>query len=78
MSIAKNEQIEHMLALCRTLNADVRYSTEHGHIVVQMSEDQQNEKSALSIQRAIQEKAAQYPNIVCYCFDAFSMLIYAI
>jgi len=37
-----------------------------------------NEGPALAVQQEIQQKAAQYPNLVCYCFDPFSTLIYAI
>ena len=33
---------------------------------------------ALAIQQEIQRTAAQYPAVVCYCFDPFSTLVYTV
>ena len=33
---------------------------------------------ALAIQQKIQRTAAQYPAVVCYCFDPFSTLVYTV
>ena len=33
---------------------------------------------ALAIQQEIQRTAAQYPTVVCYCFDPFSTLVYTV
>ncbi len=32
----------------------------------------------LNIQETIKEQTAQYPNLVCYCFDPFSTLVYTV
>ncbi|MBQ9719120.1 MAG: hypothetical protein IJV64_00325 [Oscillospiraceae bacterium] len=81
MSLCKAEQLARMLALCRGLDADVRYSSADGHINVQVWEgwgDPVRAELARAIQKTLLQQSAQYPNIVCYCFDDFSTLIYAI
>lgn len=34
--------------------------------------------SLRAVQKTLLQQSARYPNIVCYCFDDFSTLIYAI
>ena len=41
-------------------------------------EDSVSERDAAEIQRKIKRKTAEYPGFVCYCFDAFSTLIYRV
>lgn len=81
MSKDKLEQLEAMLATCRGLGVDVRYSPEFRHFTAMAWEnwsDSDNEERARSIQETIKEQTAQYPNLVCYCFDPFSTLIYTV
>lgn len=81
MSLCKAEQLERMLALCRGLDADVRYSSADGRINVQVREewgDPARAELARAVQKTLLQQSARYPNIVCYCFDNFSTLIYAI
>ena len=40
--------------------------------------DSMSENAAAEIQRKIKRKTAEYPGFVCYCFDAFSTLIYRV
>ena len=40
--------------------------------------DSVSERDAAEIQRKIKRKTAEYPGFVCYCFDAFSTLIYRV
>ena len=77
----KQEQLEAMVAACGDVDAEVRYSPLHGHITIMVWEDgnnPENEMRALAIQQKIKQKSAQYPRLVCYCFDPFSTLVYAI
>ena len=41
-------------------------------------ENSVSERDAAEIQRKIKRKTAEYPGFVCYCFDAFSTLIYRV
>lgn len=77
----KQEQLEAMVAACGDVDAEVRYDPAHGHITIMVWEDGSdpaNEQRALAIQRKIQQQSAQYPRLVCYCFDSYSTLVYAV
>lgn len=78
MRKGKKKQLANMLAVCQTLDADVRYSTRYGHITVQAWDESKDSTNAEAIQRLLREQASKYPNIVCYCFDPYSTLIYVI
>lgn len=74
------KQIEAMLSDCRDIDADVRYHPQHRRMTIMVWEDgtAADEQRALSIQQQIQQRSAQYPRLVCYCFDPFSTLVYAV
>lgn len=77
----RSEQLEAVLFACRDLKLDIRYDPECGHFTAMAWEDGSrscNEEQARSIQKTIKERTAQYPNLVCYCFDPFSTLVYTI
>lgn len=78
MRKGKKKQLANMLAVCQTLDADVRYSSRYGHITVHALDESDGSANAEAIQRLLREQASKYPNIVCYCFDPYSTLIYAI
>jgi len=81
MNAGKAEQLARMLAVCRGLHADVRYSAAGGHINVQVWEgwdDPARAELARTVQQTLLQQSAQYPDIVCYCFDEFSTLIYVV
>lgn len=72
-------QLESLMAVCERLGAEVRYRPEQAHFTAMIWEDgASSEGYARSIQTRIQEKTAQYSDLVCYCFDAFSTLVYAV
>lgn len=77
----KEQHLEALCAVCRELGAEVRYRPEY-HSFTAMVWDgwdwPRNEAPALAVQQQIQRHAAQYPDLVCYCFDAFSTLVYAV
>ena len=81
MNTEKSDQLNSMLAFCRSLDADVRYSKGSGSITILTWCDDgsaEAEETALVIQSTLKEESARYPNIVCYCFDAYSTLIYVV
>ncbi len=81
MSDRKRHHLEAVLTVCEALGAEVRYRPECGHFTAMIWEDgagAHSESGARSIQKKIQQKTAQYSNLVCYCFDPFSTLVYAI
>lgn len=76
--MTREQQLMELSAACRDLGAEVRYCPEYGHLTAIFWEGSMDEARALSAQRTIQRLTACYPRLVCYCFDAFSTLIYAI
>ena len=67
-------------AFCRSLGAHVREVQDGASFTAMLWEDADSvgERDAAEIQRKIKRKTAEYPGFVCYCFDAFSMLIYRV
>ena len=78
INVRKDEQLARMLDVCRGLDADVRYSKADRHINILAWDDPAHAELARSVQQTLLQQSAQYPNIVCYCFDEFSTLIYAV
>jgi len=79
--MTKTEQLEEMLAVCRNLGAEVEYRPEYGHFTAMVWEDWDppfTQEQALSIQEQICQRTTQYPRLVCYRFDPFSTLVYAV
>ena len=75
--MTQEQRFRRLYDVCNALGADVRYSPEHGHLTV-LAWESEGEQRALFIQRQIQLATANYPELVCYCFDPFSTLVYAI
>lgn len=74
-------ELAELCEVCRSLGADVRFHPAQRYLTAMVWEGwawPHDEGPARAIQRQIQEKTAQYPGLVCYCFDAFSTLIYAL
>ena len=67
-------------AFCRSLGAHVREVQDGASFTAMLWEDadSMNECAAAEIQKKIKRKTAEYPGFVCYCFDAFSTLIYRV
>lgn len=77
----KEHQLKAMMAICRELGTEVSFRPEYSHFTAMIWEDRDpscDEEQARSIQMKIQERTAQYPNLVCYCFDPYSTLVYTI
>lgn len=77
----KEGQLEKVLASCKSLGAEIRYSERNRYFTAIVWNDcglHCGEQAALAIQREIQSKAGQFSGVVCYCFDAFSTLVYEI
>ena len=76
--MTQEEKLRELSAACRSLGAEVRYHPEYGYFTAMLwEEDGWSEAQASSIQQKIQQLTACYPELVCYCFDAFSTLVYA-
>ena len=77
----KLEQLETLCAACQELGAEVRFRPEHGCFTAMVWDgwDRPHDTGAAqTVQQQIQRQTAQYPGLVCYCFDPFSTLVYAI
>ena len=75
------QELAELCEVCRSLGADVRFHPAQRYLTAMVWEGwawPHDEGPARAIQRQIQKKTAQYPGLVCYCFDAFSTLIYAL
>lgn len=75
------KQLEEMLAVCKALGAEVRYSPEGRYFTAMVWNgwgEPEKEQAALAIQKKIQCRAGQFSRVVCYCFDAFSTLVYEV
>ena len=70
-------ELQQLSDVCRSLGADVRYYPHDGHLIA-LAWESEGEQHALSIQQQIQQQTAKYPDLVCYCFDAFSTLVYTV
>ena len=72
--------LENLCAFCRSLGAHVCEGQDGASFTAMLWEDadSMSENAAAEIQRKIKRKTAEYPGFVCYCFDAFSTLIYRV
>lgn len=77
---AKKKELIALLEQYKDLNADIRCNTEQMSIVIliHMAWKAVSEADALSVQQTIKEWSKQYPDMVCYCFDSFSTLLYVL
>ena len=69
--------MENLSTFCRSLGAHVR-EVQDGASFTAMLWEGADSVSEREIQRKIKRKTAEYPGFVCYCFDAFSTLIYRV
>lgn len=76
----KKGQLTELLEQCARLNADVRPCMEQGYFTVAVPPpwNISAQPAAQEVQEQIKEWAEQYPNVVCYCFDSFSTLLYVL
>ena len=79
MDEQKTKQLKAMLGICQGLGAETRYHPEHRYFTAMVWTGWDTPcgmGEALAIQQEIQRTAAQYPAVVCYCFDPLSTLVY--
>lgn len=76
----KREELFGLLKPYEGLQADVSYNPEQMAITVMVPPpwNAVMEPDALEAQKKIKEWSKQYPEIVCYCFDSFSTLLYVL
>ena len=75
VSETKESQLLALLEQCVHLDADVRPRTEKCFFTVTVPPPR---RAAQAVQDQIKEWSKQYPNVVCYCFDSYSTLVYVL
>lgn len=80
VSETKESQLLALLEQCVHLDADVRPRTEKCFFTVTVPPPWNDpaRRAAQAIQDQIKEWSKQYPNVVCYCFDSYSTLVYVL
>ena len=81
MDEQKTMQLKTMLGICQKLGAETRHHPEHRYFTAMVWTGWDTPcgmGEALAVQQKIQRTAAQYPDVVCYCFDPFSTLGYTV
>ena len=76
----KDKQLSVLADMCYELPVLVTYQREQQSVTVTIPPpwDAAAEIKALKVQDTIKEWSKQYPNVICYCFDSFSTLLYAL
>ena len=76
----KRGQLLARLEQCAHLNADVQPRTEQGYFTVTVPPPWNGpaRQKAQEMQDRIKKWSEQYPNVICYCFDSFSTLLYVL
>ena len=76
----KDKQLSALADQCNELPVIVRYQQDNLSVTVTIPPpwDASTEMAALNLQETIKEWSQQYPNVVCYCFDSFSTLLYVL
>ena len=76
----KRGQLLALLEQCAHLNADVRPRTDKGYFTVTVPPPWNGpaQRKAQEVQDRIKKWSEQYPNVICYCFDSFSTLLYVL
>lgn len=80
VNVSGKLQLRALYSLCRQLQADVRFYEGDGYFTVLVPPpwNEETRYSAQEQQRKIKEWSEQYPDIICYCFDAYSTLVYVL
>lgn len=80
VSETKESQLLALLGRCTHLDADVQPRTEKGFFTVTVPPPWNGltRRAAQEVQDKIKEWSKQYPDVVCYCFDSYSTLLYVL
>ena len=68
-----------MVEVCAQMDAEIRVHAQRRYFTVMVWKGWARpdpNHSAEKIQAEIQALSAQYPHVVCYCYDTFSTLVY--
>lgn len=76
----KQRQIHTLWDQCQSLEADIRFGPQRESFTVLIPPpwNEDTESAARAIQGRIKQWSEQYPDIVCYCFDSYSTLLYVL
>lgn len=76
----KDKQLSALTQRCRELPVCIRRLSGQPSVTISIPPpwDAAAEMKAMKIQETIKEWSMQYPNVVCYCFDSFSTLLYVL
>ena len=80
MFASKELQLATLYSLCHRLKANVRFYNGDCYFTVLMPPPwtEETECFAQEQQQKIKEWSEQYRDIVCYCFDSYSTLVYVL
>lgn len=80
--MTNEEQLQKLMAECESFGADISINPDHRqYFTARIREewkDLRQRETAADIQEKIRNAADVYPNVVCYCFDSYSTLLYTI
>lgn len=76
----KKNQFSQLLEQCSVMDVELRTNPEHLSIVAAVPPpwDPDSEAMARQTQAKLNQLSKQYPDVVCYCFDSFSTLLYVL
>lgn len=76
----KDKQLSALANQCNEFPVIVQFQQDQQSVTVTIPPpwDAASEMKALEIQETIKEWSKQYPNVICYCFDSFSTLLYVL
>ncbi|ADL03721.1 hypothetical protein [Lacrimispora saccharolytica] len=78
--ISKELQLATLCSLCRRLKSDVHFYGGDCYFTVLVPPpwNTETERFAQEQQEKIKKWSEQYPDIICYCFDTYSTLVYVL
>lgn len=78
--VSKELQLVTLHSLCQSLKADVQVHNGNDYFTVLVPPPwtAETERFAHEQQQKIKEWSERFPDIVCYCFDSYSTLVYVL
>lgn len=79
-AMEKDKQLSALADMCYELPVFVTFQRDQLSVTVTIPPpwDAAAEIEALKMQKKIKEWSKQYSDVICYCFDSFSTLLYAL
>lgn len=76
----KDKQLSVLADMCDELPVIVSFQRDQQSVTVTIPPpwDAVSEMKALDLQETIKKWSKQYPDVICYCFDSFSTLLYVL